>query len=107
MNIKVRIPTPLQKVTKSQPEVISEGRDVRELIENLDREYPGLKERICDEQGSIRRFINIFVNGQDIRFLKGDMTKLNDGDEVSVIPAIAGGLCATKSTSNRALTTNM
>ncbi|MBU2567986.1 MAG: molybdopterin-synthase adenylyltransferase MoeB [Elusimicrobia bacterium] len=92
MNIKVRIPTPLQKITKNQTDIVSDGQDVRELIENLDREYPGLKERVCDEKGDIRRFINIFVNGQDIRFLEGDGTKLKEGDEVSVIPAIAGGV---------------
>ncbi len=91
MSIKVRIPTPLQKLTKDKVEVESYGRDIKELIDNLEKEYPGIKERICDESGNIRRFINIFVNDNDIRFLQGDKTELKDGDEVSIIPAIAGG----------------
>ena len=91
MSIKVRIPTPLQQLTNNQAEVESEGKTVRELIEDLEKSYPGLKERICDENGKVRRFINFYVNEEDVRFLKGDDTPVKDGDEVSIIPAIAGG----------------
>lgn len=91
MAIKVRIPTPLQKFTNNQNEVECTGKTIKELIENLNKNYPGIKERICDENGNIRRFVNFFVNGEDIRFLQGENTELKDGDEVSIIPAIAGG----------------
>ena len=92
MSIKVRIPTPLQKLTNGQAEVESQGTTVTDLLEQLNRQYPGLKERLCDEQGKLRRFVNIFVNEEDIRFLQMDQTQLKDGDEVSIIPAIAGGV---------------
>ena len=91
MAIKVKIPTPLQKHTKNQAEVNVDAKDIRELIENLERNFPGIKERICDENGKIRRFINIYVNEEDVRFLQKDETPLKDSDEVSIIPAIAGG----------------
>ncbi len=92
MGVRVRIPVPLQKLTGNQTEVECEGKDIRDLIENLDKKYPGIKERLCEENGKLRRFINFFVNEQDIRFLQGDKTALKDGDEVSIIPAIAGGI---------------
>ena len=91
MSIKVRIPTPLQRLTKNETEVSVEGKDVQELIENLEKIFPGIKERLCDEKGILRRFINIYVNEEDIRFLQMDKTPLKEGDEVSIIPAIAGG----------------
>ena len=91
MNVKVRIPTPLQKLTKDQGEVTATGGTVSALIADLEKSYPGLRERLCDEQGKLRWFVNIYVNEEDIRFLKGDATPLKDGDEVSIIPAIAGG----------------
>lgn len=91
MSIKVRIPTPLQKMTQDKTEVELNGSNIRELIDDLERNFPGIKERICDEKGNIRRFINIYVNEEDIRFLKQDQTSLKDGDEISIIPAIAGG----------------
>lgn len=91
MAVKVRIPTPLQNLTGGAAEVIAEGKTVRELIEDLERRYAGMKARLCDENGEIRRFVNIFVNEEDIRFLKGLDTELKEGDEVSIIPAIAGG----------------
>jgi adenylyltransferase/sulfurtransferase len=91
MSIKVRIPTPLQKLTGNQSEVECDGSDIKDLIENLDKNYSGIKGRLYDEKGNIRRFINIFINEKDIRFMQGDKTNLNDGDEVSIIPAIAGG----------------
>lgn len=91
MGIKVRIPTPLQKLTQNKAEIECSGCSIRELIDNLEKDYPGLKERFYDESGKLRRFINIYVNEEDIRFLQKDQTVLKDGDEVSVIPAIAGG----------------
>lgn len=91
MSIKVRIPTPLQKFTQNKSEVEAKGSDIRELIDDLEKSFPGVKERLCDEKGVLRRFINIYVNEEDIRFLKMDKTALKDGDEVSIIPAIAGG----------------
>ncbi|MBM3253381.1 MAG: MoaD/ThiS family protein [Candidatus Omnitrophica bacterium] len=91
MSINVRIPTPLQKLTEDKIEVSANGKTVLELIDDLDKKYPGIKERVCDEKGKIRRFVNIYLNEEDIRFLNKEETPLKDGDEVSIIPAIAGG----------------
>ena len=91
MEVTVKIPTPLQKLTKNCSEVKTNAKDIKELIENLEKSFPGIKERICDEKGAIRKFINIYVNEEDVRFLKAAETPLKDGDEVSIIPAIAGG----------------
>ena len=91
MAVTVRIPTPLRRLTQNQPEVEAEGDTVESLIENLEANYPGIKERICDEAGNVRRFVNIYLNDEDIRFLDGNATAVKDGDEISVIPAIAGG----------------
>jgi len=92
MAVKVRIPTPLQKLTQNQAEVSCEANDVNGVLENLESQYPGIKERLCDAEGKLRRFVNVYVNEEDIRFLKGAETVLKDGDEVSIIPAIAGGM---------------
>jgi molybdopterin synthase sulfur carrier subunit len=89
--IKVRIPTPLHPLTKGQGEVEAKAASVGEMIETLDAAHPGLKDRLCDEKGELRRFVNVYVNEEDIRFLKGKETVLKDGDEVSIVPAIAGG----------------
>lgn len=89
--VKVRIPTPLRPLTKGQGEVQAKGANITEMIEGLDTAHPGLKDRLCDENGELRRFVNIYVNEEDIRFLKGKDTALKDGDEVSIVPAIAGG----------------
>lgn len=91
MAVTVRIPTPLQKLTGQQAEVEAEGRTVQQIIDHLERRYPGLKDRLCDEGGRLRRFVNVYVNEEDIRFLKMESTPIKDGDEVSIIPAIAGG----------------
>ena len=99
MAVKVRIPTPLQKLTNGQAEIESQGTTVTELLEQLNRQYPGIKERLCDETGKLRRFVNVFVNEEDIRFLQGDQTAIKDGDEVSIIPAIAGGALSRDRTS--------
>ncbi len=89
--IKVRIPTPLRPMTGGKNEVEIAGNTVAEIIDNLGSAHPGIKERLYDEEGEVRRFINIYVNEEDIRFLTGKDTPLKDGDQVSIIPAIAGG----------------
>ncbi len=89
--IKVRIPTPLRPLTRGQGEVETKGASIAEMIANLEGMHPGMKDRLCDEKGELRRFVNVYVNEQDIRFLKGKETALKDGDEVSIVPAIAGG----------------
>ncbi len=91
MSVTVRIPTPLRKLTNGTDEVSVEAANVGEMIENLESAYAGLKERLCDEAGDIRRFVNIYVNDEDVRFLQGKDTPLSDNDQVSIVPAIAGG----------------
>ncbi len=91
MAVKVRIPTPLMKLTNNQSEVSAEGGTIAEILNNLESQYTGIKERICDESGAPRRFINIYLNEEDIRFLDGEKTGVKEGDEISIIPAIAGG----------------
>ncbi len=92
MAAKVRVPAPLRKLTKDQAVVDSKGATIEEVLSDLEKNYPGIRERICDETGQVRRFINIFLNGEDIRFKEGVKTKVADAAEVSIIPAIAGGL---------------
>ena len=87
----VRIPTPLRKLTAGREEVVVAGATVGELIANLEAAHPGLRERICDDTGAVRRFVNIFVAAEDIRFLQNLDTPVKDADEVSIVPAIAGG----------------
>jgi molybdopterin synthase sulfur carrier subunit len=87
----VLIPTPLRKLTNELDTVEAAGATIGELIDNLDAAFPGLKNRICDETGTIRRFVNIFVNGEDVRFLEENATPVKDSDEISIVPAIAGG----------------
>ena len=91
MSVQVLIPTPLQKYTSDQASVNLEASRVDELIKALDAAFPGLGNRLCDEQGKLRRFLNIYVNSEDIRFLDNQATALADGDEVSIVPAVAGG----------------
>ena len=91
MSVPVRIPTPLRKLTDNQEVVQVEGANVREVLNSLERAFPGLKERICDENNNVRRFVNVFVNDEDIRFLQETNTPVKTGDEVSIVPAIAGG----------------
>jgi len=91
MAVKVLIPTPLQKLTNNQATVECAGANVSELLESLEQSCPGIKDRLCDDQGQLRRFVNFYVNSEDIRFLEGQQTALKDGDEVSIVPAIAGG----------------
>jgi molybdopterin synthase sulfur carrier subunit len=87
----VRIPTPLRKLTAGQEEVKATGATITAIIGSLETQYPGLKERICDDQGKMRRFVNIFKNDEDIRFLQNLDTPVGDNDELSIVPAIAGG----------------
>ena len=91
MPLLVRIPTPLRTLTKGAAEIQARGDTVESLVDDLERQFPGLKERLVDETGELRRFINIYVNQEDIRFLHAKKTALKDGDEVSIVPAIAGG----------------
>ena len=91
MPVLVRIPTPLRPVTKGAGEVHAKGANVKELVDDLERQFPGLRERLVENGGEVRRFINLYVNEEDIRFLQGKDTPLKDGDEVSIVPAIAGG----------------
>jgi sulfur-carrier protein len=88
---KVRIPTPLRKLTNNEEIVEVDGATIGEAITELQSRYPGIKERLVDEKGEVRRFVNVYVNEEDIRFLQNQATPLKDGDEVSIIPAIAGG----------------
>jgi molybdopterin synthase sulfur carrier subunit len=91
MPVLVRIPTPLRRVTNGASEVETRAQDVAGLIDDLERQYPGLRDRLVEESGELRRFINIYVNQEDVRFLSGRETALRDGDEVAIVPAIAGG----------------
>ena len=91
MGVSVRIPTPLRSLTGGQAEVSVEGKNVQEVIENLEQAYNGIKERICDEEGNLRRFVNLYLNDEDIRFLQNLDTEISDGDGLSIVPAIAGG----------------
>ena len=91
MAITVRVPTPLRRITNGQGEVQVQASTIREAIEKLEEAYPGFKERLIDEQGEVRRFVNLYLNYEDIRFLKGLDTELKDGDVLSIVPAIAGG----------------
>ena len=91
MAVQVLIPTPLQKFTNEEASVDLDASNVDGLIEALEGRYPGIKGRLCDEGGKLRRFLNGYVNGEDIRFLDNQTTSLSDGDEVSIVPAVAGG----------------
>ena len=87
----VRIPTPLRKLTQGNEEVTAAGATIGALIADLEKNYPGIKARICDDDGKVRRFVNIFANDEDIRFLDNLDTAVKDEDEISIVPAIAGG----------------
>ena len=87
----VRIPTPLRKLTNGLEEVQVSGASIAAVITQLESQYPGIKERICDDQGNVRRFVNIFANDEDIRFMQNLDTPVKDSDEISIVPAIAGG----------------
>ena len=91
MGIKVLIPTPLRNLTNEQETVEVNGANVAEVFDSLEAQHPGLKERLVDDAGELRRFVNVYVNQEDVRFKEGKDTVLSDGDELSIVPAIAGG----------------
>jgi molybdopterin synthase sulfur carrier subunit len=91
MTIQVRIPVQLRALTNGEEVVTASGRSVSEIIEDIDSKYPGVRDRICEADGKVRRFVNIFVNEEAIRFLDNLQTPISENDEVSIIPAIAGG----------------
>jgi molybdopterin synthase sulfur carrier subunit len=92
MAVKVKIPTPLRGLTNNQDTVEADGAGtVSEVVQNLEQNYPGMRERLLDDQGELRRFVNIYVNGEDIRFMDNLATAIKSGDEVSIVPAVAGG----------------
>jgi molybdopterin synthase sulfur carrier subunit len=88
----IRIPTPLRKLTQGAEEVTAAGATIGEIIADLEKQYPGIQSRLCDDSGQVRRFVNIFANDEDIRFLKNLDTPIKESDEVSIVPAIAGGM---------------
>ncbi len=91
MPVQIRIPTPLRKLTHDEEVVETSAETISDAITDLESRYPGLQERLLDDDGQVRRFVNVYVNEEDIRFLQEKETPLKDGDEVSIIPAIAGG----------------
>ncbi len=91
MPARVRVPTPLRKFTAGSEEVSAAGESVRAVIEDLERSHPGMRERLLDDKGELRRFVNIYLNGDDIRFLDQLNSRVKDGDDISIVPAIAGG----------------
>jgi molybdopterin synthase sulfur carrier subunit len=91
VSVSVKVPTPLRKVTNGASLVNADASNIRELIDDLERQYPGMRERLCDEDGALRRFVNVFVGDEDIRFMEGIDTTLDDGAEISIVPAVAGG----------------
>ena len=91
MGVLVRIPTPLRKMTNGQDKVEVTESILSVMIDNLESEYPGFKERLIDENGELRYFVNIYLNGEDVRFLSGLSTDTKEGDEISIVPAVAGG----------------
>jgi len=91
MAVNVKIPTPLRNLTGDLDTVASEGATLQELVGHLETAYPGMRERLCDDTGSLRRFVNVYINGEDVRFLSGLESALKEGDEISIVPAVAGG----------------
>jgi len=91
MPIRVRVPTPLRRFTGGHDEVAAEGDSIRAVIDDLEQRHPGMRERLLDDNGELRRFVNIYLNGDDIRFLNQLTSQVKDGDEISIVPAIAGG----------------
>ena len=91
MSVTVRIPTPIRRVTNGEDKVAADGDTLKDVIQAMEDQYPGVKARLCDDQGDIRNFVNIYVNGEDVRFLDGLGTSTKSGDEISIVPAVAGG----------------
>ena len=93
MSVVVRIPTPLRRLTEGLDKVSVDGGKLVSVIESLETSYPGTKERLCDESGDLRHFVNVYLNGEDVRYLGGLDTEVKAGDEISIVPAVAGGWC--------------
>tara|TARA_Y100000588_G_scaffold68625_2_gene69888 strand:- start:6239 stop:6514 length:276 start_codon:yes stop_codon:yes gene_type:complete len=91
MSVTVRIPTPIRRVTNGEDKVTVSGDTLKQIIEAMEEQYPGIKARLCDDKGDLRSFVNIYINGEDVRFLSGIDSPVDSGDEVSIIPAVAGG----------------
>ena len=91
MSVRVRVPSPLRKFPNGADEVDAQGSSMQAIVDDLEKHYPGIKDRICDDTGKVRRFVNVYVNGDDIRFLQNLETALKEGDNISIVPAIAGG----------------
>jgi len=91
MSVRVRVPTPLRRFTAGSEEVAAAGESIKSVIEDLERHHPGMRERLLDDKGEVRRFVNIYLNGDDIRFLDQLNSRVKDGDDISIVPAIAGG----------------
>ena len=91
MEVRVNVTSVIQKTVGGQRELTAEGGTVAELIEDIDRRYPGFREQLVDEGGEVHRFVNVYLNDEDVRFLEGARTALSEGDEISILPALAGG----------------
>ena len=91
MSVMVRIPSPLRRLTNGQDKVEAEGESLQDVIAFLEGKFPGIRERLCDNTGQLRNFVNVYVNGEDVRFLESLSTSMAPGDEISVVPAVAGG----------------
>ena len=91
MAVRVRVPTLLRRFTGGEGEVPADGASIRQVIEDLEKRHAGIRERLLDDKGEIRRFVNIYLNGDDVRFLESLNSKVKDGDDISIVPAIAGG----------------
>lgn len=91
MPVTVKIPTPLRSLTLDRDTVTAEVSSLADLVTTLEADFPGMRERLCDDTGELRRFVNVYINGEDVRFLQGLSSSLKAGDEVSIVPAVAGG----------------
>jgi len=92
MSATVKIPTPLRKLTNNETSVDAFGKTIEQIVESLDSAYPGMRERLIDDNGDLRHFVNIYLNGEDIRYIDGLKSPVSDNDELSIVPAVAGGL---------------
>jgi len=92
MSATVKIPTPLRKLTNNETSVDADGTTVEQIVESLESAYPGMRERLIEDNGDLRHFVNIYLNGEDIRYIDGLKSSVSDNDELSIVPAVAGGL---------------
>ena len=91
MAVNVKSPSPLRALTLDRDTVPADGANLQELVDSLEDSFPGMRERLCEESGELRRFVNVYINGEDVRFLDGLQTAIAEGDEISIVPAVAGG----------------